>query len=61
MWKPGQLVTIDRKVYRVTKSRMGCFTCKYLNYNHFEYPCKLCMLRIAIYCCLEPLKPKNHE
>ena len=65
MWKPGQLVTIDHKVYRVTKNgsimpRPGCWACRYDIRSPWLYPCSKCLQRIPLFCHLKLVKPKNH-
>lgn len=63
MWKPGQLVTIDHKVYQVAKAHcnLGCSYCRYKYRASWLYPCAKCLPKIPLFCHLKPLKPKNHE
>lgn len=47
MWKPGQLVTINRRTYRITKvnPKYRNYTCIYCEFRHMEagdYPCSHC-------------------
>lgn len=43
IWKPGQLVTIENKVYRVVKNRFGCMTCENVYIESRHLPCVMCM------------------
>lgn len=45
MWKPGQLVTINRRTYRIVKGHKAWYTCILCDFEHMEpgdYPCKQC-------------------
>ena len=46
MWKPGQLVTINRRTYRIVKGssayKYTCVFCEFLHTEANEYPCKQC-------------------
>ena len=46
MWKPGQLVTINRRTYRIIKksNSLGhpCIFCEFKRLESDEYPCKQC-------------------
>lgn len=44
IWKPGQLVTINSKVYRVVKGRGACINCENINTGIWNYPCVMCLL-----------------
>lgn len=43
MWKPGQLVTINKKVYRIRKrdfnTQSGCYECAFSDNSWSEEPC----------------------
>jgi hypothetical protein len=43
IWKPGQLVTIDNKVYRIVKGICGCRHCKNIGTNIWKFPCVVCI------------------
>lgn len=43
VWKPGQLVTINGKVYRVVKGVLGCKYCYDLYTKLYNFPCVICM------------------
>lgn len=43
IWKPGQLVTIDDKVYRVVKHRLGCANCEKIHVEPVHLPCVICL------------------
>jgi len=60
MWKPGQLVTIHGKTYRITKlpenSSKKYGTCIFCEFRHLEgstYPCNMCKQLISINCYLK--------
>lgn len=44
MWKPGQIVTIYHKRYRVKKTTCGgdCFRCDFRDLEPSTYPCDKC-------------------
>lgn len=42
-YKPGQLITIQRKVYRIVKGKFGCRECKYKSLLGTQEPCRTCM------------------
>lgn len=43
MYKPGQLITINNKVYRIKKAAYGCITCDYIHIDVKKgKPCKKC-------------------
>jgi hypothetical protein len=49
MWKPGQLVTINRRTYRIVKScRYTCILCAFDHAEANEYPCKQCSQNILM-------------
>jgi hypothetical protein len=63
MWKPGQIITIKRKRYRITKYPVGfdCDTCDhYGTYKRYE-PCYTCTYnwRMPSNCYLKEIKPKS--
>lgn len=46
-YKPGQLITINRKVYRIAKEKgigihLMCNCCAFKQQNHLSYPCWEC-------------------
>lgn len=43
IWKPGQLVTINGKVYRVVKGLIGCRHCKNVGTRIWNFPCVVCI------------------
>lgn len=43
IWKPGQLVTIDNKVYRVVRRRFGCAGCENIHTDTIHLPCVVCL------------------
>lgn len=60
-YKPGQLITIDHKVYRVKKydDFTGCYSCEFINKSSREEPCRtLCMIndKLPRSCYLELVK-----
>lgn len=60
MWKPGQLVTIENKVYRVVKSQFGCVDCANAITMPYDIPCIVCMAhRQRMDTILEEIKPKS--
>lgn len=65
-WKAGQIVTIEGKVYRVTKSRSGfstCNDCACIDKDWSEYPCSECVGVIPTIipddCVFTEIKPKS--
>lgn len=61
-WKPGQLVTIDHKVYRVVKSPFGCIECANVNTMVYDIPCVVCTShRQGMSTALVELKPKQNK
>ena len=50
-YKPGQLVTIDRHVYRITKTNELCLCCFDGNYEKFDF----CM-ELPIGLSIKPIK-----
>lgn len=57
-WKRGQLVTINRKVFRVTENNTRHFTCCLCDIFHTECGTFLCDKHIPIKCYLKEVKPK---
>ena len=43
IWKPGQLVTIGNKIYRVKKDSFGCIMCENIHTEPFNIPCSVCI------------------
>lgn len=66
-WKAGQIVTIEGKVYRVTKlnTRLDgcCIYCGFRFKECNEYPCVECIDRVPSLlpykCYLKEIKPKS--
>ena len=47
MWKPGQLVTIRGRIYRVTKVKSclgSCILCEFRRLEEDVYPCSVCFV-----------------
>lgn len=63
MWKPGQLVTIKGKVYRVKHDKnRHCRTCP--RYKPGIFPsavCVACYTHCGLYEYLEEIKPKKRD
>lgn len=67
VWKPGQLVTINHKVYRVVKNLFGgCANCENIHTNASDPPCAVCIPHkfqrfVGMHCgiILKELKPKQ--
>lgn len=69
IWKPGQLVTIENKVYRVKKDSFGCIGCENIHTEPFLPPCCVCIDHTSDVCInhessfspwiLEELKPNK--
>lgn len=63
MWKPGQLVTIHDKVFRVTKDTGDrvCDVCDYKNTFYPHEPCYTCLYgyKMPFDCYLKEIKPKS--
>lgn len=64
MWKPGQLVTIEGKVYRVKKLPKGsdqCLGCPSARIPEDNNPCRtcLCTWKVGPNCRLEEIKPRT--
>ena len=61
-YKPGQIVTIEGKQYRIKKGqpRIGpaCNQCKYDNNRGCEAPCGWCLRRLGYDFYLSPIKPE---
>lgn len=63
MWKPGQLVTINGKVYRITKSKTPCVQC---HLNNMGFPClatmcHTCVVKISYACYPKLVAPKVQD
>lgn len=42
-YKPGQLITVDHKIYRVKKSdndNTGCYNCAFIKFPMYKDPCR---------------------
>lgn len=61
MWKAGQLVTIEGKVYRVKKNPVlePCLVCKDVSTPGYANPCKICIWKLRSNCYLEEIKPRT--
>lgn len=63
MWKPGHLVTIEDKVYRVKRTIGGsdCNPCCGRNKPITSEPCNTCFndYKMPFYCHFEEIKPKS--
>lgn len=59
IWKPGQLVTIDNKVYRVVKDRYGCSNCENMHTETVHLPCMVCLDHKRFGINLKELKPNK--
>lgn len=46
MYKPGQLITIDNNVYRITRGFFACFYCHHLNDFFTPKSCNMCRHKI---------------
>lgn len=60
-WKPGQLVTIAGKIYRVTKSPSGCTHCVNLYTKSWKTPCVICLCHRPVNAILKELKPNKNK
>lgn len=69
LWKPGQIVTIDGKKYRVVKSPFGCANCENKHTSASDTPCATCIphkfrsfcLGVQYRITLKELKPKQNK
>jgi predicted Zn-ribbon and HTH transcriptional regulator len=71
MWKPGQIVTIRGKRYRITKAEDKyenyiCIFCAFRQEKKrilYPHPCKECGYegRVPINCYLKQINPKSQE
>jgi len=61
MWKPGQIVTIKGKVYRVKHSKTRwCRTCHRTKRGLIPIAvCRACFIHCGFYEYLEEIKPKS--
>lgn len=50
MYKPGQIVTINKVKYRIKKCIFGCACCNYTGLEPFQYPCRKCPVVTTSYC-----------
>ena len=64
--KPGQLTTINNRIYRVTKcsASFSCFQCDFYMCNGSRYPyqpyCLICPILLPFGCMLRLVKPKKN-
>lgn len=56
MYKPGQIITINKVKYRIMKSPYGCVTCDYKNVEPFDCPCNKCVAMLADLWRHKPIK-----
>ena len=57
MYKPGQIITINKVKYRIMKSRFGCAGCDYIHIDTFQYPCIKCPVAKTNHCrCIKLVK-----
>lgn len=42
MYKPGQIITINKVKYRIMRTIFSCISCDYRDIESYEYPCKKC-------------------
>ena len=69
IWKPGQIVTIGSKKYRVVKSQSGCIDCANVNTMSYDIPCIVCIphkfrsfcLGVQYGIVLKELKPNQNK
>lgn len=70
VWKPGQIVTIDHKKYRVVKNSFGgCANCENIHTDASDPPCAVCIPHFLHRFCLgiqdkimlKELKPKQNK
>lgn len=57
-WKPGQLVTIDRKVFRITKNNSKYLTCLLCQVRFTVCGTFPCYFRVPPDCYLEQVYPR---
>lgn len=51
MWKPGQLVTINGRTYRVVRNKsyvLTCYICAFHDCQADNYPCNKCTENVLI-------------
>lgn len=64
MWKPGQIVTVGGKKYRITTSRTGgCFICEHSETPIGLEPCLTCLhgYKMPLNCYLKEIKPNERD
>lgn len=62
MWKPGQIVTIRSKKYRITKyHEYSCDYCDHSDTPDSHQPCRTCLYdrRMPYDCYPKEIKPKS--
>lgn len=63
MWKPGQIVTIRGKKYRITKDTVDfdCTVCDHCDMPVGREPCHTCLWghKMPDNCHLQEIKPKS--
>lgn len=63
MWKPGQIVTLGGKKYRLKRSPIGCdcSVCDHYYTPESLEPCRTCLYgrRMPYNCRLQEIKPKS--
>lgn len=62
-WKPGQIITIESKIYRITRCPVSqyCSDCEHMYTLESDEPCHTCMCdpRVPYDCYLREIKPKS--
>lgn len=59
-WKPGQLITIEGKIYRIRKKEYGiCSLCAFLEHKCYYSQDKDCLDLIPYNCYYEQVYPKT--
>ena len=60
-YKPGQLITVERKVYRVKKAKLmlTCLECIRKSKGYRDKPCDICVNNLPIGCYLIKVYPKD--
>lgn len=61
MWKPGQIVTIKDKRYRITHGSGECLLCDHIDTPVPLEPCRTCLFGLLMpdNCHLQEIKPKS--
>lgn len=64
MWKPGQIITVGGKKYRITKrpsTGYSCYVCDNRDTHECHEPCRTCIhgKRMPYTCYPKEIKPKS--